>query len=66
MNFQLCFTGLFFDNQQVEFYSDKESNEQGFWLDDENKCERFTNDGYYFVTEMKIKNGKVFTACDLE
>ena len=66
INFEVCVTGLFFDNQQIEFYSGKESNEQGFWLDDVQECDRLTNDGYYFVTEIKIKNGNVFTACNVQ
>ena len=62
--FQVCLTGLFFDDERIEFYAEKESNEQGFWLDDRAVCSYFTGRGYYFVPEIKIKNGKVSTACD--
>ena len=62
--FKVCLTGLFFDDERIEFYAEKESNEQGFWLDDRTVCSYFTGRGYYFVPEIKIKNGKVSTACD--
>ena len=64
MHPQVCVTGLFFDGQQIEFYSGKESNEQGFWMDDNTQCADLTRHGYYLVHEIKIKNGIVSTACD--
>ena len=64
MHPQVCVTGLFFDGQQIEFYTGKESNEQGFWMDDYIKCGDLTRYGYYWVNEIKIKNGIVSTACD--
>ena len=58
-------SGLFFGDNQVTFNDEKTSNEQGFWLDDNNVCSRLTTLGFYFVTEIKFKNGKVVSSpCD--
>ena len=64
MHSQVCVTELFFDGEQIEFYSGKESNEQGFWIDDSLKCGDLTRHGFYWVDEIKIKNRIVSTACD--
>ena len=58
-------SGLFFGDDQVMLNDGKASNAQGFWLDDENECTKLTSSGFYFVTEIKIKNGKIVsTLCD--
>ena len=49
-----------FDNARILFNSERSSNDQGFWLDDEQHCDR----EYQFVTEVKIRNRQVSTTCD--
>ena len=49
-----------FDNARILFNSERSSNDQGFWLDDEQHCDR----EYQFVTEVTIRNRQVSTTCD--
>ena len=62
MNRKVCVTELYLGNEQITFYDKKASNEQGFWIDNGDACGFLPT--YYFVTETKIKNGKVTTSCD--
>lgn len=38
-----------------KFHSGKDSNEQGFWIDNDNQCDHLTRHGYYWINEIKIK-----------
>ena len=61
--FQVCLTQLLFDGEQVIVYDGEEINKQIFWIDNTyGRC----NDGDYELSEIKIKNGKASTACDVE
>jgi len=60
---QVCLTQLLFAGEQVTVYKGKEINEQVFWID--NTHGRCTA-GNYELREIKIKNGKASTACDVE
>ena len=42
----------------MSFWDDKESNEQGIWIDGQTNCAKLK------YTELKIKNGEAFTPCD--
>ena len=55
---KVCLSELFFGEQQIVFWDNKESDEQGIWVDDK------TNLGYFGFTEFKIKNGEVFLPSD--
>lgn len=61
--FEVCLTQLLFAGEQVTVYEGKEINEQVFWID--NNHGRCTAENYE-LGEIKIKNGKVSTACDVE
>ena len=55
--FQLCITELRFNGEKVIVYKDKGDNEQGFWLDDYHGMFK----GLDYISEMKIKNGKIIS-----
>ena len=59
---KVCLSEVFVGEQQITFWDNKASNEQGIWMDDTTRCDDTL--AWYTLAEFKIKNGKLFHPCD--